>query len=146
METILQQALLLSWKVFYSKPYCLAEPVSHTFVKDVCRGERRMPNVVCNNNRERTDHVAVISGRLCITVCDHVAVISGRLCITVCDHVGVISDRLCVTVCDHVGVISDRLCVTVCDHVGVIFGRLCITFRDDAGALFAQWYCLSIKY
>ena len=131
METILQQALLFSWKLFYSKPYCLAEPVSHTFVKDVCRGERRMPNVVCNNNRECTDHVAVISGRLCITVCD---------------HVGVISDRLCVTVCDHVGVISGRLCVTVCDHVGVIFGRLCITFRDDTGALFAQWYCLSIKY
>ena len=116
METILQQALLFSWKLFYSKPYCLAEPVLHTFVKDVCRGERRMPNVVYNNNRERTDHVAVISGRLCITVCD------------------------------HVGVISDRLCVTVCDHVGVIFGRLCITFRDDAGALFVQWYCLSIKY
>ena len=135
METILQQALLFSRKLFYSKPYCFAEPVSHTFVKDVCRGERRMPNLVlnlvCNNNRERTDHVAVISGRLCITVCDHVGVISGRLCITVCDHVGVI---------------SDRLCVTVCDHVGVIFGRLCITFRDDAGALFAQWYCLSIKY
>ena len=121
METILQQALLFSWKLFYSKPYCLAEPVSHTFVKDVCRSERRMPNVVCNNNRERTDHVA-------------------------CDHVGVISGRLCVTVCDHVGVISGRLCITVCDHVGVIFGRLCITFRDDADALFAQWYCLSIKY
>ena len=36
----------------------------------------KIGNVVCNNNRERTDHVAVISGRLCTTVSDHVGVIS----------------------------------------------------------------------